>query len=206
MSPLELADVRDAVEVEDTPFSYVPPLQRTAGQPVPIAAHGGLSYMAFERDGDAGTGRALEDALALIAEGDGQRVCRADRYRAAGAYRNAMGPKLPGVRRVQRPYPGAGAWGSGGRPRVAATLYDLRAADLLGCDIARDLRDPARAALAALLKQNEDDNLRRDLWFPQTMRDARRLAKHEEWDAAAICEGGSECQAKKRPPKGGRKF
>ena len=50
--------------------AYVPPLQRTAGQPPPIAANGGLSYMSFERNGDGGTAKALEDALALIAEGD----------------------------------------------------------------------------------------------------------------------------------------
>src|ERR1041384_3285196 len=53
---------------------YVPSLQRTEGQPPPIAANGGLSYMAFDRDGDAGTGKALEDALALIATGESQRV------------------------------------------------------------------------------------------------------------------------------------
>src|ERR1039458_10197386 len=53
---------------------YVPPFQRTAGQPPPIAANGGLSYMSFDRGGDAGTAAALEDALAKIAEGEGQRV------------------------------------------------------------------------------------------------------------------------------------
>src|ERR1700749_2753257 len=54
--------------------AYVPPLQRTAGQPEPIAANGGLSYMSFDRDGDAGTAEALKDALAEIAGGEGQRV------------------------------------------------------------------------------------------------------------------------------------
>ena len=34
---------------------YVPPLQRTEGQPPPIAANGGLSYMSFDQDGDAVT-------------------------------------------------------------------------------------------------------------------------------------------------------
>src|SRR6202522_957434 len=53
---------------------YVPPLQLTKGQPPPIAANGGLSYMSFDRDGDAGTATALEDALTQIAEGEGQRV------------------------------------------------------------------------------------------------------------------------------------
>ena len=44
--------------------AYVPPLQRTAGQPPPIAANGGLSYMSFERNGDGGTAKALENAPA----------------------------------------------------------------------------------------------------------------------------------------------
>ena len=36
-----------AADTEAASSAYVPPLQRTAGQPPPIAAHGGLSYMAF---------------------------------------------------------------------------------------------------------------------------------------------------------------
>ena len=53
---------------------YVPSLQRTEGQPPPIAANEGLSYMSFDRNGDAGTAKALEDALAEIATGEWERV------------------------------------------------------------------------------------------------------------------------------------
>src|SRR6266513_1424594 len=73
MSPLDVADNKGA-DTERASPAYVPPLQRTEGQPPPIAAHGGLSYMSFDRDGDAGTAEALQDALAEIAEGEGQRV------------------------------------------------------------------------------------------------------------------------------------
>ena len=59
MSPLDVADNKVA-DPHDGTVAYVPPLERTAGQPEPIAAHGGLSYMAFDRDGDAGTAVALE--------------------------------------------------------------------------------------------------------------------------------------------------
>src|ERR1700731_478020 len=69
MSPLDVAD-----NTQRASSAYVPPLQRTQGQPPPIAANGGLSYMSFDREGDAGTAAALEDALAQIAEGEGQRV------------------------------------------------------------------------------------------------------------------------------------
>ena len=67
MSQLQIADTQAASS------AYVPPLQRTAGQPAPIAAHGGLSYMAFDRNGDAGTAVALEDARTEILSGAEQR-------------------------------------------------------------------------------------------------------------------------------------
>src|ERR1700680_4947804 len=74
MSQLRVADKNVAADTERASSAYVPPLQRTEGQPPPIAAHGGLSYMAFDREGDAGTAAAIQDALAEIAEGEGQRV------------------------------------------------------------------------------------------------------------------------------------
>jgi len=73
MSQLGVADRSDTDRRTPAP-PYVPPLQRTKGQPAPIAAHGGLSYMSFDRDGDAGTAEALKDALAEIATGASQRV------------------------------------------------------------------------------------------------------------------------------------
>ena len=38
--------------------SYIPPFELTEGQPAPFAANGGLSYMSFDQDGDAGTAAA----------------------------------------------------------------------------------------------------------------------------------------------------
>ena len=52
---------------------YVPRLQLTKGQSAPIADNGGLSYMSFDQNGDAGTGAATEAALAQIATGEGGR-------------------------------------------------------------------------------------------------------------------------------------
>src|ERR1700721_2777993 len=74
MSQAEIADSNVAADTGKSSSAYVPTLQRTAGQPPPIAANGGLSYMSFDREGDAGTAAALEDALTEIAEGEGQRV------------------------------------------------------------------------------------------------------------------------------------
>src|ERR1700741_5379941 len=70
----QLADTKITADPNDGTVPYVPPLQRTAGQPESFAAHGGLSYMSFDRDGDAGTAVALEDALAEIASGESQRL------------------------------------------------------------------------------------------------------------------------------------
>ena len=72
----ELKDIdNNGAAVTDTVSSvYVPPLQLTEGQPPPIAANGGLSYMSFDRDGDAGTAVATEAALRQITEGEGQAV------------------------------------------------------------------------------------------------------------------------------------
>jgi hypothetical protein len=55
---------------------------------------------------------------------------------------------------------------------AAAALYRLRAADLLRRSV---WRDPARAGVAAILRENEPDQRRRNLFFPQVLRDARRI-------------------------------
>src|ERR1700743_3030300 len=70
----QLAAHAVTAETNKASSPYVPSLQRTAGQPEPIAANGGLSYMAFDVNGDAGTNEALKDALAEIATGEMERV------------------------------------------------------------------------------------------------------------------------------------
>ena len=68
--------VTDNVEAvkETVSSAYVPPLQLTEGQPTPIAANGGLSYMSFDQDGDAGTAAAMEATFKQISEGKGQAI------------------------------------------------------------------------------------------------------------------------------------
>src|ERR1700741_113674 len=74
MSPLDVADTKITPDPHDGTVAHVPPLERTAVQPEPFAAHGALSYMAFDRDGDAGTAVAVDDALAEIASGESERL------------------------------------------------------------------------------------------------------------------------------------
>ena len=105
MSRLELADNNVATETNRASPPYVPPLQRTAGQPPPIAANGGLSYMSFDRDGDAGTNAALADALIEIAEGEGQRVTDMINNAPPGPDQDKVGPWVPEIRRVRGLHP-----------------------------------------------------------------------------------------------------
>jgi len=158
--------------------AYVPPLQRTKGQPAPIAANGGLSYMSFDRNGDAGTGAALEAALAQIAEGEGQRVIE-------------MIDSAP-------PGPIETKWGLGFRSYAECVAY-IRENGIVAPEggLALPLpytvyerptysvvpsnalwRDPARADVAEVLRKSETDNRRRNLFFPQVMRDARRIGEY----------------------------
>ena len=157
---------------------YVPPLQLTAGQPAPIAANGGLSYMAFDRDGDAGTAAAMEAALRQMAEGEEQAVI-------------AMIANAP-------PGPIETKWGVGFRSYAECLEY-IRANHITAPagGIALPLpytvleqpsysivpsnalwRDPARAAEAKMLRKETQDIGRGCLYFPQVLRDARRIAEY----------------------------
>jgi hypothetical protein len=155
--------------------AYVPPLQLTQGQPPPIAANGGLSYMSFDANGDAGTAAATRAAFAQIAEGDGQRLTE-------------MLDNAP-------PGPIETKWGLGFR-RYAECLEYIQANNIEAPEggLALPLRysvheqpsysvvssnaiwhDPARAEDAKALRKDEQDGNRRYLYFPQVMRDARRI-------------------------------
>src|ERR1700691_2684907 len=157
---------------------YVPPLQLTKGQPPPIAANGGLSYMSFDRDGDAGTAAATAAALRLLAEGKGQAATE-------------MLEKAP-------PGPIETKWGVGFRSYEECLQY-IRAKNIEApeCGVVVPLRytvyeqpsysivssnalwrDPARADLAKALRKEEHDVARRCLYFPQVLRDARRIQEY----------------------------
>src|SRR5690242_7761853 len=151
--------------------AYVPPLQRTEGQPPPIAAHGGLSYMSFDRDGDAGTAKALEDAIAEIAEGGGQRVIEMIDKAPPGpiktqwglafrewdecvAYiRNSNSIKVPaGGVALPLPY----------------TVHERPTYSIVPSNAV--WHDPARGEMAAILRQNEKVNRGCDLFVRMVLR------------------------------------
>jgi hypothetical protein len=169
-----------AADTQRASSAYVPTLQRTAGQQPPIAANGGLSYMSFDRDGDGGTATALRDALAQIAEGEGQRV--------ADMISNAP-PGSPietkwglGFRKydecmdyIRRNNPLKVPEGGVALP-LPYTVYERPTYSVVPSNAI--WRDPARPEVAAILRKNEQNNKRRDLWFPQVIRDARRIGEY----------------------------
>ncbi len=158
--------------------AYVPPLELTAGQPAPIAANGGLSYMSFDQDGDAGTTAATQAALELIAGGDGQAIIDMLDNAPPGPIETKWGVGfrdydecLAHIRANNIEAPEGG---------VALPLrYTIREAPSYSIVTSNALwRDPAREAEAKVLRKDEQDNTRRYLYFPQVLRDARRIAEY----------------------------
>jgi hypothetical protein len=134
--------------------------------------------MSFDRDGDAGTAAATEAALLQIAEGKGQAVVDMLDNAPSGPIETK--------------------WGVGFR-RYAECLEHIRANDIQAPEggLAIPLRytvdeqpsysvvssnalwrDPARAADARALHKDERDSVRRCLYFPQVLRDARRIEEY----------------------------
>ena len=157
---------------------FVPPLELTAGQPAPVAANGGLSYMSYDKNGDAGTAEATKDALTQIHSGVGQAVT------------DMLDNAPPGPIQTQ--------WGVGFR-RYAECLAYIKEHNIQAPagGLALPLRysvfehpsysvvssnalwhDPSREADAQALRNDEYQNAYRCLYFPKVMRDARRIEEY----------------------------
>ena len=172
------AQTSDVATAQPSPSAYVPSFQLTKGQSPPVAAHGGTSYMAFDRDGDAGTRQATIDALRQIATGTGQDVI--------DMIENAP----PGPIKTE--------WGLGFRSNAECIEY-IRANGIVAPEggVALPLRytvhnepsysivssnafwrDPSREADQRAVRKEEREIGRRALYFPQVLRDARRIGEY----------------------------
>ena len=159
--------------------AYVPPLQRTEGQPPPIAAHGGLSYMSFDQNGDAGTAVAIQDALTEIAEGEGQRVVDMIDKAPPGPIKTKWGLAFRDFDECVayiRASNSLKAPEGGVTLPLQYTVYEKPTYSVVPSNAI--WQDPARADVVAILRKNEADNRRRDLFFPQVLRDARRISEY----------------------------
>jgi hypothetical protein len=157
---------------------FVPPLQLTKGQPPPYAANGGLSYMSFDRDGDAGTTAATKAALDIIAEGEGQAVIDMLDNAPPGPIRTKWGVGFRGysecleyirANNIEAPEGGVAV-------PLRYTVHEQPSYSIVSSNAL--WHDPARAAAAKALRQEERDIGRRCLYFPQVLRDARRIGEY----------------------------
>ena len=168
----------DQVETGEAEAPYVPPLELTIGQPPPVAANGGLSYMSFDRGGDAGTAAAIEAALALIAEGDGQSVLDMIEQAPPGPIQTRWGT---GFRRYSECLAyireqGIKAPEGGIALPLRYSIHEQPSYSIVSSNAL--WRDPSRKEEARLLRKEEMDQVRRCLYFPQILRDARRIGEY----------------------------
>ena len=160
------------------PSVYVPPLELTEGQPPPIAANGGLSYMSFDRDGDAGTGAATEEALRLIALGEGRAVIDMIDSAPPGPIETRWGlgfrrfrECVQYIRENDFDVPEGGV-----ALPLRYSVYEQPSYSIVPSNAL--WRDPERQADAEALRRDERDNIRRCLYFPHVLRDARRIEQY----------------------------
>lgn len=158
--------------------TFVPSLQLTDGQPAPIAANGGLSYMSYDDGGDAGTRKAVDDALLQIARGEGQAVIDLIEQSPPGPIQTKWGM---GFRRFAECMDyiyesGMTAPEGGIVVPLRYTIYEEPSYSVVSSNAL--WQDPSREADARKLRKDEMDNVRRCLYFPQVLRDARRISEY----------------------------
>ena len=178
MGQIEIAESNSPAETSNQSSAYVPPLQRTKGQPAPIAANGGLSYMSFDQGGDAGTAEALKDAIAEAASPDSRRVSATIENAPPGPIQTKWGPGFRSYAECLDYIRAQGLTAPDGG--VALPLpYTVDERSTYSVVSSNALwKDPARADIAELLRSHEKQTRRRDLYFPQVLRDARRIGEY----------------------------
>jgi hypothetical protein len=157
---------------------FVPPLQTTAGQAAPIAANDGMSYLCKDINGDAGTAAATADALRQIASGEGQKVIDLVENAPPGPIDTKWGK---GFRRYAEcmEYIESAAFAvpeGGVALPLKYTIYEAPSYSVVSSNAL--WKDPSRQVEAAALAKDERDNVRRSLYFPQVLRDARRISEY----------------------------
>ena len=158
--------------------TYVPSLQLTTGQPAPVAANGGLSYYSFDNDGDAGTGAALEAAFAELDNQERAKVVELIESGPTGPIETKWGV---GFRNYDECLlyiheQGIEAPEGGLALPLPYTICERPTYSVVPSNAI--WHDPARADEAERLRKAEEDNRQLNLYFPQVMRDARRIGEY----------------------------
>ena len=178
MSRVKVGAERVMSSTEAVSSAYVPPFELTKGQSPPIAANGGVSYMSFDQDGDAGTTAATEAALTQIAEGEGQAVIDMLDDAPLGPIETKWGigfrdysECLEYIRANNIEAPDGGL-----ALPLRYTVHEQPSYSVVSSNAL--WRDPEREADAKALRKDERDHGRRCLYFPQILRDARRMEEY----------------------------
>ena len=163
-----------AADTETFSSAYVPRLELTEGQPSPIAANGGLSYMSFDQDGDAGTAAATEAALRQIAEGEGQAVIDMLDNAPPGPIETKWGTGFRTHSECMAHIKESGIEAPEGGVAVPLryTIHERPSYTVVTSNAL--WLDHAREAEANALRKEEQDIEQRRLYFPQVMRDESR--------------------------------
>ena len=178
MDRYEAVDDSASADTGAEPRVYVPTFQLTEGQPPPVAANDGLSYMSFDRDGDAGTAAAIEAALSEIAEGHSDACIDRIENAPPGPVETEWGLGFRGYDECLEYIRASGIEAPEGGLALPLryTVYERPSYSIVTSNSL--WRDPARAAEAKAFRKAEDDSARRNLYFPQTMRDGRRIGEY----------------------------
>jgi len=172
--------------------SYIPPFELTEGQSAPFAANGGLSYMSFDHDGDAGTAAATEAALLQIATGEGQAFMHKLENAPPGPIETEWGVGFRNyseclahiqANNIKAPEGGLAL-------PLRYTIYEQPSYSIVSSNAI--WKDPLRKDEAKALGKEEQDQGRRCLYFPQVLRDARRIAEYH----SGLSPNSPECMDK----------
>ncbi|MAD07148.1 MAG: hypothetical protein CMP86_07040 [Gammaproteobacteria bacterium] len=160
--------------------SFLPSLQITSGQRAPIAANGGMSYLSRDVNGDAGTEAATADALRQIASGEGQEVIEFIENASSGPIETKWGKGFGRYAECMKYIESAElAVPEGGVALpLKYTIYEAPSYSIVSSNAL--WKDPSRKLDAAALAKDERDNARRSLYFPQILRDARRISEYHQ--------------------------
>ena len=172
--------------------TYVPSLQLTAGQPAPVAANGGLSYYSFDKDGDAGTGAALEAAFAELDNEERAKVVELIESGPTGPIETKWGVGFRNYDECLAYIREQGIEASEGGLALPLpyTICERPTYSVVPSNAI--WHDPTRVGEAERLRKAEEDNRHLNLYFPQVMRDARRIKDYHP----GISPSSPECMDK----------
>ena len=165
-------------QTDNNTYAYIPKPEYTKGQPAPIAANKGLSYMSFDSNGDGGSTAATLAALDQIRGKQNNRSELNAASRSDGGILTKWGigfreyeECVEYINNAQFDVPEGG---------VALPLrYSINEQPSYSIVPSNALwRDPARALDAETLRQEEEKNKSLALYFPKVLKDARRISEY----------------------------